>query len=64
MVLMVATTYCAAIMCALYPKHCLELAKRDPNDERPTAFYLIAGLLAVGCGLLINFVFKLVIFLL
>lgn len=60
-VLMVATIYCLAIVCALYPKDHWAIARRGAHGERPAAFYLIAGLLAAGSSIVVNFMFKIVL---
>lgn len=61
-VIMVATIYCVAIVCALHPKDHWTIARRGSQGERPAAFYAVVGLLAALCGLAVSFIFKLIQF--
>ncbi len=61
LVLMVATTYCVAISCAIYFMRQLEAESVESVNERHTITYLFAGLAAVVLGLLVHFVFKFLI---
>jgi len=61
LVLMVATTYCVAISCAIYFMRQLEADSVESVNERHTITYLFAGLVAVVLGLLVHFIFKFLI---
>ena len=58
-VAMVATNYCIAVACALYPKRYWQMARRGPDGERPTASYVVWAMAAVVLSQLVNFGFKL-----
>jgi hypothetical protein len=45
--LMVAAFYSVAVACAVFPKERWHLARREPGQMRPVAFYVFAGLVAV-----------------
>ena len=58
LVVMVATTYCVAVACALYPKHYWQMARRSPSGERPAAFYFLCAIAAALLSQLVNFGFR------
>lgn len=60
--LMVSTIYCAAVICAVYPKDHWKFARRSQHNLRPMSFYLTAGLLATAASLVIRFVFQLMLY--
>jgi hypothetical protein len=62
LVAMVATGYCIAIACAVYPKYYWQMARRGPDGERPSASYLLWGTAAAVLSQLANFGFKWLIF--
>jgi hypothetical protein len=60
-VAMVATDYCIAVACALYPKHYWRMARRGPDGERRTASYVMWAMAAAVLSQLVNFGLKLTI---
>ncbi|HEV3456464.1 MAG TPA: hypothetical protein VHG32_07875 [Thermoanaerobaculia bacterium] len=60
--LMVSVIYCAAVVCAVYPRDHWRFARRGGNNLRPMAFYLTAGLLATLASLAIRFLFQLMLY--
>jgi hypothetical protein len=61
LVMMIATSYCGAICCALYPKQRWARARRSAH-ERPVVAYLLSGAVAASLGMVVNFVFKCAMF--
>lgn len=59
---MVAAIYGAAVVCAVAPKVAWRFADITQTGQRPVAAYLISGVLAVGCGLVVQLLFKLILF--
>jgi putative flippase GtrA len=60
--LMVSIIYCAAVICAAFPKDHWKFAQRGQHNLRPMSFYLVAGLLATTASLVIRFVFQLMLY--
>jgi hypothetical protein len=58
MVAMVATTYCVAVLSAVYFMRRLGPESVKASGERHTAFYLLAGLVAAGLGFVISLAFR------
>jgi hypothetical protein len=59
---MISVLYSAAVVCAVYPKERWTLARKDPRNFRPVAFYFVAGGLAAMVSLGISFLFNVAIF--
>jgi hypothetical protein len=57
--LMIATIYCVAVWCAIYPKSRWSFARRRPGATRPWGSYLLSGALAAAVGALISLGVKL-----
>jgi len=58
---MVVSIYSAAVVCALFPKQAWSLFKCQ-EDYYPVAGYLLSGLMAMACSLVISLFFKTLIF--
>lgn len=58
---MIVTIYSAAVVCALFPKQLWSLFK-CPEDYYPVVGYLISGLMAMACSVVISLFFKTLIF--
>jgi len=58
---MVVSIYSAAVVCALFPKQIWPLFKRQ-EDYYPVAGYLISGMMAMACSVVISLFFKTLIF--
>ncbi|HSO06901.1 MAG TPA: hypothetical protein VLW45_06660 [Pelomicrobium sp.] len=59
---MVAAIYGAAVVCAVAPKIAWRFADITQTGQRPVAAYLLSGVLAIGCGLVVQLLFKLILF--
>ncbi|MFZ5555234.1 MAG: hypothetical protein ACOZDY_00700 [Pseudomonadota bacterium] len=59
---MVAAIYGCAVVCALAPKLAWRFADITHTGQRPVAAYLLSGLLGVGCGVIVQLLFKLILF--
>lgn len=53
--LMIATIYCMAVWCAIYPKTRWTFARKRPESGRPWGWYLLSGVIAAGFGALISY---------
>lgn len=58
LVTMVATIYCAAILCAVGSKRKWDWTLRDENDTRPAPFYLFVGFISVLAAVAIVIFFR------
>lgn len=56
--IMVAAIYGCAVICALSPKLAWRFADITQTGERPVAAYLLSGVLSVGCGVIVQVLFK------
>lgn len=61
-VVMIATIYSVAVVCAVYPKERWAFARREPCSIRPVAFYFVVGVLAAVASVTISFLFNILIF--
>lgn len=59
---MVAAIFGCAVICALAPKLAWRFADIVHTGRRPVAAYLLSGLLGVGCGVIVQLLFKLILF--
>jgi hypothetical protein len=59
---MVAAIYGCAVVCALAPKLAWRFADIAHTGKRPVAAYLLSGLLGVACGVIVQLLFKLILF--
>ncbi len=57
-VVMIALIYISAVACAVLPRESWSFARRDSEGGRPFAFYLLAGVMAVGISQAIGFLFN------
>jgi hypothetical protein len=56
--IMISLTYSVAVACVVIPRQSWKIARREPGNPRPCAFYLLAGLLSVAMTQLISFGFN------
>jgi hypothetical protein len=56
--IMISVIYSVAVACAVIPKTSWDLARRQAEDVRPIAFYILAGLMAVSITQLTSFAFN------
>jgi hypothetical protein len=61
-VVMICVIYTVAMICAVYPKDRMAIARGDSRVVRPVAFYFLAGILAALASLAISFLFNVFIF--
>lgn len=55
---MISLIFSAAVACAVLPKEEWAFARRPKGGERPMAFYVVAGIMAVGISQVIGFIFN------